>query len=690
MGKRGWVSAAALVAACGAALLGVRPGAADTATNGVFRFLTSSLPEGSTNSEYVARVLVANADGPVTFTMTSLASGTTYDSQSGFITGRPDTVGNFDVDITAFDGTNTIMQNNVLMKITAAGGGGNAGATFDAASLPSGRVGEAYTTTLTMSNTSGTPVFGATDLPPGLSLNGSTGVIAGTPLAAGTFYVTLSAYDPGDGNKVARILPLTVLPPGLSAFKFDTQFLNNGEVGTPYHQQIVVSGNAGSISYGTSGLPAGLSMDGAGLITGTPTEAGTFIVSLTASDADGSIVTNLSVFIVPSATSEMYWDFFGIPAAIVNVDYTRQPPIAVAVVNNTGTVTYAVVGVPAGMLFNATSGELSGTPVEVGEYPMTVTATDGTTAEVLTISFDFVVLPATGGDTSAITTNLFVTKAVLKPGADADGSWKGQAFYNADRRAAGIFDPLTDAVSLEIGSFGVQLDPGSLAGTPAKYAFASPSGEAPAVKVQLSPAKQTLKWAVGNATFTESVPATLRHTTILGGRGYRLDEAFTDRGAFKPALAYRRKAFVATKGTITALGAGNDAIKLSLLMADPGFTYESGVSLLRFRLLNGATVLFDRDFTLLGTATTGEDGATGATTYKMKGLADPDATDRLAKFAFLSQKGKMALAFSDLTLTGLPTVEAHLGLELTIGDRIYITTVTFFETDTGKYTTKMP
>ena len=684
MSAKAWL----LVAAAAAAFGVVRPGAADTTNNGTFRFLTVTLPVGSTNSEYVARVLVANSDGPVTFTMTDLPSGTAYDAQSGFITGRPDTVGNFQVDISAFDGTNTIVLNNVLAKINASGGGGNAGATFDAASLPSGRVGEAYSTTLTMSNTVGTPIFGAADLPPGLSLNGVTGAITGTPLAAGTHFVTLSAYDPGDGNKVAKVLPLLVLPPDSSTFQFTTRFLNNGEAGTVYYDQWAVSGASGSVSYGASGLPAGLSVNpSTGEVGGTPTEDGTFVVSLTATDSDDTIVTNLSLIIVPASTSSLYWNFFGIPAAIVNTDYTRQPPIQVSAANGTGTLTYAAVGVPSGMAFSTTTGELSGTPLEIGEYPMTVTVTDGTSLHSITISLDFVVLPPTGGDTSGITTNLFVKKAAVRTGTE--GSWKGVAYYNADRRAANVFDPLTDAVSLEIGSFGYLIDAGSMAGTAKKYAFASPNGEAPAAKVQISPVKQTLQWSFANAEIPGSVPATIRHTTVVGGRGYRLDEAFTEKGAFKPALAFRRKAFVAIKGAVTALGAGNDSIKLSLLMADPALAYESGVSTLRFRLLDGTTVLLDRDFTALGTATTGVDGASGATTYKMKSLADPAETDRVAKFTFQSSSGKMALALSDLTLAGVPADEAHLGLEITIGARVYTTAVTFFETTTGKYTTTM-
>ncbi|TMA40801.1 MAG: hypothetical protein E6J81_19390, partial [Deltaproteobacteria bacterium] len=168
--------------ALAAALIAVRLVSAGTADNGTFRFLTLSLPDGSTNAEYLARVLTANADGPVVFTITGLAPGMNYDPASGFITGRPTVVGNYHVDITATDGSNTITENNVPLKVTAAGGGGNAGATFNVNSLPNGKVGVAYSTTLTVTNGVGPYTFGAVDLPPGITLNGQTGVLTGTPL----------------------------------------------------------------------------------------------------------------------------------------------------------------------------------------------------------------------------------------------------------------------------------------------------------------------------------------------------------------------------------------------------------------------------------------------------------------------------------------------------------------------------
>ena len=447
--------------ALAAGLIAVRPVSAGTADNGTFRFLTLSLPDGSTNAEYVARVLTANADGPVVFTITGLAPGMAYDPASGFITGRPTVVGNYHVDITATDGINTITQNNVPLKVNAAGGGGNAGATFNVNSLPNGTVGVAYSTTLTVTNGVGPYTFGAVDLPPGITLNGRTGVLSGTPLTPGTFFCGLSVYDAGENNKVVKVVPLLV-EPAASAFQFTTRFLNNGEVGTVYWDQWSTSGGTGPVGFGASGLPPGLSVDpAAGVVSGSPTVAGTFSVTISATDNTDTISTNLQMVIVPSSTSNLYWDFFGLPTGFVGISYARQPPILVAAKNNTGSMTYSAVGIPAGMSYSTNSGELTGTPIEVGEYPITFTARDGATGEVLTLTVDFVVLPPYGGDASSISTNLWVTTEKLKTSVPAKDSWIGQGIWNADRRTATRFDPLTDALRLQIGSYPIDVPPGS-------------------------------------------------------------------------------------------------------------------------------------------------------------------------------------------------------------------------------------
>src|SRR5688572_3683647 len=213
---------------------------ADTTNNGTFRFLTQSLPDGTTNAEYVARFITANADGPVTFSAsTALPAGLSLDPLSGFLTGIPTATFNGSITVVANDTTQPI-QFNVPLKISAAGGGGNSGASFDNTALDDGRIGSIYVEQLTIAAGVGPFTFGAKDLPPGISLNGLTGALSGTPTAAGRYYVTLSAYDAGESNNSAKVLPILVLPSG-SDFQFTTQALNNGEVGTPFHDLYLVA-----------------------------------------------------------------------------------------------------------------------------------------------------------------------------------------------------------------------------------------------------------------------------------------------------------------------------------------------------------------------------------------------------------------------------------------------------------------
>jgi hypothetical protein len=63
--------------------------------------------------------------------------------------------------------------------------------------------------------------------------------------------------------------------------------LPEGAVGAAYSQSLAVTGGVGTITYALTGtLPRGLSFDTAtGLLSGTPTQAGTFPMSFTATDA---------------------------------------------------------------------------------------------------------------------------------------------------------------------------------------------------------------------------------------------------------------------------------------------------------------------------------------------------------------------------------------------------------------------
>jgi hypothetical protein len=63
----------------------------------------------------------------------------------------------------------------------------------------------------------------------------------------------------------------------------------SSRVGAPVSVQISATDSGGaSLSYSATGLPAGLSISSSGLITGTPTTAGSSSVTVTATDATGA------------------------------------------------------------------------------------------------------------------------------------------------------------------------------------------------------------------------------------------------------------------------------------------------------------------------------------------------------------------------------------------------------------------
>jgi beta-glucosidase len=115
------------------------------------------------------------------------------------------------------------------------------------------------------------------DLPDGLTLDETTGVISGTPTAkAGTYAFTAKIYADYFNTKTLNFtLALT------SAFTFDG---TTGKVGTAYLGYIesttVKASTDTTIAYSIASgtLPAGLSIGTDGSIAGTPTESGTFDV----------------------------------------------------------------------------------------------------------------------------------------------------------------------------------------------------------------------------------------------------------------------------------------------------------------------------------------------------------------------------------------------------------------------------
>ncbi|MDD2539719.1 MAG: putative Ig domain-containing protein [Desulfuromonadaceae bacterium] len=252
------------------------------------------------------------------------------------------------------------------------------------ASLPGATVGTSYSQALAASGgtTPYTWSISAGNLPAGLSLNTSSGVISGTPTTAATatnftVMVTDSATSAGTATKV---LSITVIASGTPLSITTTSPLAAGMVGTAYGP-VILAANGGTGPYTwtvTSGsaLPTGLTLSTAGVISGTPSASGTTVVNITVTDANAGMVTKaLSISVAVTGTPLSISTTSPLTDGAVGAAYG---PVTMVATGGTTPYTWTVAAgsaLPAGLLLS-TGGVISGTPTTSGTVSTNITVTD--------------------------------------------------------------------------------------------------------------------------------------------------------------------------------------------------------------------------------------------------------------------------------------------------------------------------
>lgn len=190
------------------------------------------------------------------------------------------------------------------------GGGGNinppAPLQVTTQSLPQGVINAPYSTT-TLSATGGVTPYAwnvaSGNLPPGLSLS-RAGVVSGTPTAAGGYGFTVAVADSEQPPSVANAgFSISINP----ALQITTTSLPNGSPNVSYSATLAATGGLApyySWTITQGALPNGLTLNAtSGVISGTPTGAGTssFTVQVSDSETPATIATTgLSIAINPA------------------------------------------------------------------------------------------------------------------------------------------------------------------------------------------------------------------------------------------------------------------------------------------------------------------------------------------------------------------------------------------------------
>ncbi len=205
------------------------------------------------------------------FTASGLPLGLSLDPATGTITGRPSVAGTYSVLLTAANAGGTSAPFTLTLAVGAL-------SAITSAASDTAAVGFAYTYSVTADNAAAS--YNISGLPAGLSATGA--VISGTPTATGIYAVSLSA------NNLTGTGPVTTLTLAVGERPVITSAATAaGTAGTAF--TFTASASFTPTSYAATGLPAGLSLNaGSGLISGTPSSAGTASVSLTATNAFGT------------------------------------------------------------------------------------------------------------------------------------------------------------------------------------------------------------------------------------------------------------------------------------------------------------------------------------------------------------------------------------------------------------------
>jgi hypothetical protein len=332
---------------------------------------TSGYYPGTVGSVF-ATYTIAATGSPTSFSAVGLPPGLTLNAATGAINGTPTAAGTYTVTAKA---TNSSGTGTSVFAIAIAPPAAVPVITSTASGNNPANVGTEFPT-YTVGATGSPTSYTATGLPPGLTLNALTGAINGTPTTAGTYVVALSATNSagtGTSSLTITVAAANALP------VFTNPATAPGTVGTAINYTLGATGLP--TSYTATGLPPGLTLNTlTGGITGTPTTAGTYVVTVTATNSTGTSTTSITFTVAGAGTAPVITGPATAPGGVGTAVYYT--------IGATGSPTsYTATGLPPGLTLNTLTGTITGTPTTAGTYVATVNATNSTGTSTTTLTW---------------------------------------------------------------------------------------------------------------------------------------------------------------------------------------------------------------------------------------------------------------------------------------------------------------
>lgn len=340
----------------------------------------TTIPDAIAGTVYSQNITLSGTTaGSVTYAVTAGALPTGINlTTAGVLGGNPLVTGTFNFTITGTDqyGCSASQAYTLVVNCPTI--------TLSPTTLSNGVVGTAYMGAITSSGGLGATVISTTGiLPAGIAIDGN-GFVTGTPTTPGTYNFSVTATDV---NNCTGTQAYTMVI-DCQTISIDQATLPAGTVNAAYSESLTQTGGIGSGSFAVSSgtLPTGLTLTSAGVLSGTPTQSGTFNIDITYTDGNGCDVTTSYALVIACQTITI--DQTTQPDGVAGVTYLGT---AMTQTGGLGTATFAVTSgaLPAGVTLN-TDGTFAGAPTVTGTFTFEITGSDvnGCTSNAQSFTID--------------------------------------------------------------------------------------------------------------------------------------------------------------------------------------------------------------------------------------------------------------------------------------------------------------
>jgi hypothetical protein len=328
---------------------------------------TTSLPAATVGTNYSQSLSATAGTPPYSWSIVSgaLPPGVNL-APGGALSGTPTTAGTYDFAAKVTDSSNLSDSKSLRLTVNAA----QSTLTITTNSVSSGVAGIAYTSTVAASGGQGPYAWSVSSggLPPGVSLQSSSGQLNGTPSTPGNYVFSVRVTDAGGRTAEKSLTILVVQGIAISACPAP-----EGLTGTPYSSNVSASGGTPPYTWSVSGpLPAGLALNSSsGALSGTPLTPGTSSFVLQLKDAGSQNATRACTITV---TIPLTLFTQGLPDAATRTSYSQ------GVSATGGSPPYRWVtsagSLPPGFILDETTGSITGIATQSGRFSFTLTVTD--------------------------------------------------------------------------------------------------------------------------------------------------------------------------------------------------------------------------------------------------------------------------------------------------------------------------